>query len=358
MMESIRPLKENPELAKELADILLPYIMESVEYKFIVETREKLNALVEAVSRLQEAVNRNSEDIRAMQQDIKLLHEDNKKLWEAVNKNSEDIKIMQQEIKQLHEENNRLWEAVNRNSEDIKIMQQEIRQLQEQSGQIQQEIRVLQEENKKLWEAVNKNSEDIKLLHEDNKKLWEAVNKNSEDIKLLHEDNKKLWEAVNKNSEDIKLLHEDNKKLWEAIDSLTRSVQRLEVVVGSFTGRAGVYMERTMLELYKEALRLHGIDVSKVRSAKIVDQAGVYQKGKEFQVDIIEEDGVTYLFEIKNYGDEDVLEQVETRRRILEAMGRNVKVFIVANIIEDKVKAEAEKEGIAVVAGHVVESPR
>ena len=245
-MESIRPLKENPELAKELADILLPYIMESVEYKFIVETREKLNALVEAVSRLQEAVNRNSEDIRAMQQDIK----------------------------------------------------------------------------------------------------------------LLHEDNKKLWEAVNKNSEDIKLLHEDNKKLWEAIDSLTRSVQRLEVVVGSFTGRAGVYMERTMLELYKEALRLHGIDVSKVRSAKIVDQAGVYQKGKEFQVDIIEEDGVTYLFEIKNYGDEDVLEQVETRRRILEAMGRNVKVFIVANIIEDKVKAEAEKEGIAVVAGHVVESPR
>jgi chromosome segregation ATPase len=337
MMESIRPLKENPELAKELADILLPYIMESVEYKFIVETREKLNALVEAVSRLQEAVNRNSEDIRAMQQDIKLLHEDNKKLWEAVNKNSEDIKIMQQEIKQLHEENNRLWEAVNRNSEDIKIMQQEIRQLQEQSGQIQQEIRVLQEENKKLWEAVNKNSEDIKLLHEDNKKLWEAVNKNSEDIKLLHE---------------------DNKKLWEAIDSLTRSVQRLEVVVGSFTGRAGVYMERTMLELYKEALRLHGIDVSKVRSAKIVDQAGVYQKGKEFQVDIIEEDGVTYLFEIKNYGDEDVLEQVETRRRILEAMGRNVKVFIVANIIEDKVKAEAEKEGIAVVAGHVVESPR
>ena len=316
MMESIRPLRENPELAKELADILLPYIMESVEYKFIVETREKLNALVEAVRRLQEAVNRNSEDIRAMQEDIKLLHEDNKKLWEAVNKNSEDIKIMQQEIKQLHEENNRLWEAVNRNSEDIKIMQQEIRQLQEQSGQIQQEIRVLQEENKKLWEAVNKNSEDIKLLHE------------------------------------------DNKKLWEAIDSLTRSVQRLEVVVGSFTGRAGVYMERTMLELYKEALRLHGIDVSKVRSAKIVDQAGVYQKGKEFQVDIIEEDGVTYLFEIKNYGDEDVLEQVETRRRILEAMGRNVKVFIVANIIEDKVKAEAEKEGIAVVAGHVVESPR
>jgi predicted nuclease with TOPRIM domain len=84
MMESIRPLKENPELAKELADILLPYIMESVEYKCIVETREKLNALVEAVRRLQEAVNRNSEDIRAMQEDIKLLHEDNKKLWEAI----------------------------------------------------------------------------------------------------------------------------------------------------------------------------------------------------------------------------------------------------------------------------------
>jgi hypothetical protein len=250
VMESIRPIKENPELARELADVLLPFLLQSVEYRTVVETKDKLTVLIENTSRI----------------------------WEAIAKNSEDIKLLQQEVK---------------------------------------------------------------LLHEDNKKIWEAIAKNSEDIKLLQQ--------------EVKLLHEDNKKIWEAINDLNTTVRRLEVTVGSFTGRTGVYMERTMLELYREALRLHGIDISKVKSTKLVDEKGIIEKGRRYQIDMIEENGVTYVFEIKNYADDSALEQLALRRKILESVGRKVKLFMVSNLIEEKTKIKAEKEGVTVITGHVLE---
>ncbi|MEM0121347.1 MAG: hypothetical protein QW688_07920, partial [Thermoprotei archaeon] len=241
-----------------------------------------------------------------------------------------ETKQLQLQVKTLQEDNKKIWEAINKNSEDIKLLQLEVKTLQEETKQLQLQVKTLQEETKQLQLQV----------------------------KTLQEDNKKIWEAINKNSEDIKLLHEDNKKIWEAINRLTMSVRRLGITVGSFTGRTGVYMERTMLKLYSEALKLHGIDASKVRSTKIVDQAGVYHKGKEFQVDIIEDNGITYLFEIKNYGDDSVLEQALIRRKVLEGLGKTVKAYIVANMVEDMVKMEAEKEGITVLAGYTVKSPR
>jgi uncharacterized protein YoxC len=273
-MESVRAIKENAQLAKDLAEALLPYIIQSEEYKLILETRDRLNTLIENTGRI----------------------------WEAINRNSDDIRILQQEVKELHEDNKRIWEAINRNSDDIRILQQE--------------------------------------------------------VKELHEDNKRIWEAINRNSDDIRILHEESKKIWEVVSELTRSFQRLDVEVGSFTGRAGLHMEKTMLALYKEALRLHGIDTSKVKGAELVDQTGIVKKGRKYQVDIIEENGVTYLFEIKNYADNAALEQIAIRRSILEAEGKKVKPFIVANTIEEKVKREAEAEGVTVVAGHVVETPR
>jgi len=299
-MESIRPIKENPELARELADVLLPFLLQSVEYKAVVDARDKLTVLVENTTRIWEAIAKNSDDIKLLQQEVKLLHEDNKKIWEAIAKNSDDIKLLQQEVKLLHEDNKKIWEAIAKNSDDIKLLQQE--------------------------------------------------------VKLLHEDNKKIWEAIAKNSDDIKLLHEDNKKIWEAINNLNTSVRRLEVTVGSFTGRTGIYMERTMLELYREALRLHGIDISKVKSTRLVDEEGIIERGKRYQVDMIEEDGVTYVFEIKNYADDSALEQLALRKRILEGAGKKVKLFVVSNLIEEKTKLRAEKEGVTVISGHVLEA--
>jgi myosin heavy subunit len=355
MMESIRALKENPQLARELAEALMPYIIESEEYKLITETRDRLNALVDNMNRVWDAINKNSEEIRILQNEIKELHKENRTLWEAVSKNSEEIKRMQEEIRQLQEESKMVQQEIRQLQEESKMVQQEIRQLQEESKMVQQEIRQLQEESKMVQQEIRQLQEESKMVQQEIRQLQEESKMVQQEIRQLQEENGKLWVAVNRNSEDIRLLHEDHKKIWEAIYELTKSLQRLDVTVGSFTGRAGIYMEKTMLELYREALSLHGIDVSKVKSVKLVDETGVVWKGRTFQVDILEEDGVTYLFEIKNYGDESVLEQVFTRRAILESMGKKVKAFIVANIMEDKVRLEAESQGVTVIAGHTIE---
>jgi len=258
-MESIREIKDNPELAKELAEALLPYILQSEEFKLMRELREKIDALIENTN----------------------------KLWQAINKNSEDIRVMQEEIKLIHEDNKRLWEAVNKNSEDIRVMQA----------------------------------------------------------------------ALNKNSEEIRLIHEDNRRIWETIREMNTTLVRIDSTLGAFTGRAGVYFEKTVFEIYREALRLHGVDPSRVRRKNIVDDTGVIQKGRRYQVDLIEEDGETYLFEVKNYADNGALEQLDIRRKILEAKGRKVKPFLVANMVEERTKNQAEKQGVTVIAGRIVETP-
>ncbi|MEM0121259.1 MAG: DUF3782 domain-containing protein, partial [Thermoprotei archaeon] len=199
--------------------------------------------------------------------------------------------------------------------------------------------------------AIERNSEDIKALREEAAKIWQAIEKNSEEIRLLREDNQRIWQQINKNNDVLE-------RLIGTVENLTWTVKRIDLTLGGFTGRAGVYMQRAMLELYKEALKLHGVDYSKVSRVVLVDDVGVVSKGRGYEVDIIEEDGVTYLFEIKNYADIGALEQIEIRRKILEAKGKNLKIYLVANEVEERVKNEAEAQGVTVIAGHIVETPR
>ncbi|MEM0272324.1 MAG: DUF3782 domain-containing protein [Thermoprotei archaeon] len=273
-MESIKAIKDNPELAKELVQALLPYILQTEEFKLMAEVRDKLATLIDST--------------------------------------------------------NRLWEAVNKNSE---------------------EIRLLREDNQRIWQAIERNSEDIKALREEAAKIWQAIEKNSEEIRLLREDNQRIWQQISKNNDVLE-------RLIGTVENLTWTVKRIDLTLGGFTGRAGVYMQRAMLELYKEALKLHGVDYSKVSRVVLVDDVGVVSKGRGYEVDIIEEDGVTYLFEIKNYADIGALEQIEIRRKILEAKGKNLKIYLVANEVEERVKNEAEAQGVTVIAGHIVETPR
>lgn len=300
-MESIRAIKENPELAKELAEALLPYILQREEFRLMVEVRDRLAALVESTA----------------------------KMWEAINRNSEEIKLLRQESV-------RVWEVINRHTEEIKLLREE-------TGKVWEEIKLLRQDDQKVWEEIkllrqetNRNAEEIRLLRQDNQKVWE-------EIKLLREESRKIWERIEEQSGEIRKMNEN--------------IARLNITVNSFTGRAGVYMERTMLELYREALRIHGVDPSRVKKVVVEDKTGVVAKGRRYEVDMVEEDGVTYLFEIKNYADSGALEQIDVRRRILEAEGRKVKVYLVANMVEDRVKREAEAQGITVIAGTVVEAP-
>ncbi|MBW9141649.1 MAG: hypothetical protein K1T65_08225, partial [Candidatus Aramenus sp.] len=63
-----------------------------------------------------------------------------------------------------------------------------------------------------------------------------------------------------------------------------------------------------------------------------------------------------YVFEVKNYADEGVLEQMRNRVKLFSAIYKKpVKFFIVSNYIEKDVKEEAEKEGAVVITSQVIE---
>ncbi|AWR96005.1 hypothetical protein DFR85_11500 [Acidianus brierleyi] len=149
--------------------------------------------------------------------------------------------------------------------------------------------------------------------------------------------------------ESIRAIQEENRKIWE-------SIERLNISFSSFTTRGGHYIERTIMEVYKEALKLHGIDPSNVTHTTIIDNIGIVQKGRKYEVDFYESNDAIYVFEIKNFGDEGAIEQLEIREKIFRSMyNKPVKLFLIANSIEKSVKEEAEKLGIKVIAGIIVE---
>ncbi|BCU68861.1 DUF3782 domain-containing protein [Stygiolobus caldivivus] len=245
----------------------------------------------------------------------------------------------------------------------IRTLQEEVKKLTEAVVTLQEEVKRQGEAIKSLQQAVEKQGEAIVSLQK-------TVDKHTEAITSLQEEGKKLTEAVlslqktvEKQGEAIMSLQGEVKKLTETVDkhgeaiaSLQQEVKKLSTEIGGFTMRAGKGIERTILEVYKEALKLHGIDPSKVVHGVIVDDLGIVSKGRAYEVDFYETDDYVYVFEVKNFADEDTLDQIDIRRKLFSAKypDKRVKVFLVANFILKRVKEELEKEGVEVIYSHII----
>jgi len=205
-------------------------------------------------------------------------------------------------------------------------------------------IKALSNEINELKKVTQNNSDNIVLIWESNEKIWKEIQETNKRIESINEENKKIWESIKETQESIRAIQEENRKIWE-------SIERLNISFSSFTTRGGHYIERTIMEVYKEALKLHGIDPSNVTHTTIIDNIGIVQKGRKYEVDFYESNDAIYVFEIKNFGDEGAIEQLEIREKIFRSMyNKPVKLFLIANSIEKSVKEEAEKLGIKVIA--------
>ncbi|QPG48877.1 hypothetical protein HFC64_02000 [Saccharolobus solfataricus] len=207
-----------------------------------------------------------------------------------------------------------------------------------------------------LQETVNKHTEAIQSLQE-------AVKEQGKAIQALQQVTQSLQETVNKHTEAIQSLQEAVKKQGEAIEALQkavlrlgREVKKLSIELGSFTNRAGKGMEKAMLKLYRKSLELHSVDPKKVAHGKIVDDEGVIEKGKVFEVDFYETNEYVYVFEIKNFADKGTYDQIIVRKKLFSAKYKNkkIKIFVVANFVDEKVKKKLEEEGVEVIASHVI----
>jgi len=110
-----------------------------------------------------------------------------------------------------------------------------------------------------------------KVLLEHTKLLEEHSRKFDEVNKRLEEHNKILMEHA-------KIIEELVKSIGEFKDYVDKRFTRLEIMFNSFTSRAGHYVERTMLELYKEGLIFHGINASNIKHGFIESK----KKGKKY----------------------------------------------------------------------------
>ncbi|QGA53782.1 hypothetical protein GFS03_03865 [Sulfolobus sp. E5-1-F] len=318
----------NPQLISAIADRVYEKLKDEIVIKRLEENTRSIQILQEAVKSLQEEVKKQGEAIVSLQQEVKRHGEAITSLQQEVKKQGEAIVSLQEAVKSLQEEVKRHGEA----------------------------ITSLQEAVKSLQEEVKKQGEAIVSLQQEVKRHGEAITSLQEEVKRHGEAITSLQQEVKKQGEAIVSLQKEIERHSRIILRLVRSQKKFSVELGSFTSRAGKGFERTMLKLYRKALELHGVDPKRVEHGTIVDTVGVIEKGRSFEVDFYETNDYIYVFEIKNFSDKGVIDQVFIRKKLFSALyNKPLKVFVVTNYIEKEVKEKLEKEGVEIIASYVVD---
>jgi hypothetical protein len=183
-----------------------------------------------------------------------------------------------------------------------------------------------------------------------------------EELKRLREDFNKFveleerrWEETYKRFEAIeRRLEEHTRRLEE----LTRVVGELKVAVGSLGRRLGRDLERTILELYRYALKEVGVEVDRVERFTYRDVDGrYYRRGAVIEVDVYIHDRATYLVEVKSHADRDDVEWFYEKAGVVERiLGRKAdRLILVAVNIDREALERARELGVDVVYGGVVD---
>jgi len=314
-----------------------PNVLERIAEK--VYDRIKNEVIIKRLEMMEETLRVLVEETKNTNKRIEMQQEEIKKIWQSIEENTNAIR-------ELREENKKIWQSIEDHSKRIEENTNAIREL--------------REENKKIWQSIEENTNAIRELREENKKIWQSIEENTNAIRELREENKKIWQSIEENTNAIRELQEQFNKMYERFEreskETRKEIERLRISFDSFTSRAGRYIERTIMEVFKEALVIHSIDPSKIEHGKIIDEVGIIKKGREYEVDFYETDGIIYIFEVKNFADEGALEQLEVRRKLFQAKyNKPVKAYLICNSIEKHVKEMMEKEGIIVITGHIIE---
>ncbi|XDF45004.1 hypothetical protein AB1303_02845 [Saccharolobus solfataricus] len=319
--EIINEIISNPRLLDKITSV----IYEKMKNDIILQ---RLTKLEETVATLTRTVQENNQQIVLIW----------KKLDEMENEMRKRDSILEEHSKRIEELTKRVEELAKRVEEHSKILEEHSKRIEELSKRIEEYSKILEEHSKRIEELT--------------KRVEELAKRVEEHSKILEEHSKRIEELSKRIEEHSKILEEHSKR----IEELTKAFLMLKVSFDSFTSRAGIYVQRTLMELYKEALKSHGVDPSNVKHGYIVDDIGVIEKGRRFEVDFYETNDEIRLFEIKNLGDMDGIEQLIVRRRILESKGnkKQIKMYLVCNSIPKKVLLKAKKEGIVVIAGNIL----
>ncbi|MHA1370950.1 MAG: hypothetical protein ACTSRA_14705 [Promethearchaeota archaeon] len=158
----------------------------------------------------------------------------------------------------------------------------------------------------------------------------------------MQEQMDKRFEAAAKERKAM-LEHMDRK-----FDILDLSLRRMET-------KEGRLLENIILRLMAETLKMENIDPAKITKKQITDREGkVFLKGYSTDIDVIVQDGNTYILEIKASADKSDVEHFYQIGRLYELV-ENRKVtmkILVALRVSDRAFVSASKLGIHIIHGN------
>ncbi|AET33445.1 PD-(D/E)XK nuclease family protein [Pyrobaculum ferrireducens] len=173
---------------------------------------------------------------------------------------------------------------------------------------------------------------------------------------------REMADAVKALAEYMKTgFQETNKRIEELakrVEELSKTVAELKVAMGSLGRRWGRDLERTVLEIYRDALEKRGIEPGRVEKFVYTDVDGRYLKpGARIEVDVYIHDGGIYLLEVKSHAElEDVEWFAQKAEAVEKILGRKAhRLIIVAVNIDKEALERATQLGIDAVYGAVIE---
>jgi chromosome segregation ATPase len=313
---------QQEELMKSIIDAIRGVQLTLQKHSEVIETHSK------AIEGLQRGIEKHSIAIENLQKVVDTHTKAIESLQKAVETHSKVIEGLQKVIEDHSKAIESLQKAVEKHTEVIESLQ-------------------------RVVDTHSKAIENLQKAVETHSKVIEGIQRSIEKHSIAIES---LQKAVETHSKVIEGLQKTTEMHSKVIEGLQQAILKLSTEIGGFTMRAGKGLEKAIMNIYKKALELHGIDPDKVRHGRIKDVLGVVDKDKEFEVDFYETNDYVYVFEVKNYADEGVLEQMRNRIKLFSALYKKpIKFFIIANYIERSIKEEAEREGAITIASYVLE---
>jgi hypothetical protein len=178
-----------------------------------------------------------------------------------------------------------------------------------------------------------------------------------DDIKALIAEMDKRFEAVDKRFEAMDRRFEAlQREMDRRFDQTDHQIKLLGVSVDRLEGKQGILMERTVLDLMRETLKMEHIDPDKVKKVFIVDRTGaVFWKDYSSDIDVLVENGNVYALEIKAKASHADVTRFIQHIRLYELMEKKkvTKSFVISLRIDPDIKAYAESKGLVVIVGEI-----
>ncbi|MEM4311390.1 MAG: hypothetical protein QXX95_03275 [Nitrososphaerales archaeon] len=192
-------------------------------------------------------------------------------------------------------------------------------------------------------------TEAIKALAEYMRDGFQRVDKRLEEHSRILQEHSRILQ------EHSRILQEHAKNLGKLVEE----IGSLKIMVGSFTSRAGISMEKMVLNLMRKTLfDLRGIEVDKIEKRSFKDEKGyLLQPGQKVEIDIYISDKKKYALEVKSFVEGEDIDWLIARRKFLESR-YNLKAswLLVTSAITEEAYTKAAQNEIEVIYGTLIPS--